>query len=267
MPIHPTAVVDRRAEISPTADIGPYTIIDGPVRVGDGARVYWHATVTGNTVIGNNCQIHPYAVVGHLPQDLSYTGAETFCEIGDETVIRECASVHRGTAPGSKTIVGKRCFIMACAHVGHNCVVGEDVKIVNAALLAGHVEVGNAAFISGAAAMHQFCRIGELAMVGGQARIRMDVPPFFTVVHFGTCSGINVVGLRRAGFSSEERNELRRVYHLLYREGLLFSKAVEQAAKVVQTAPGRRLVEFLQAPSRRGICGAREKHAADQADD
>ncbi len=176
--------------------------------------------------------------------------------------MREHATVHRGTGEGSVTVVGKRCFIMASAHVGHNCRIGDDVKIVNATLLAGHVEIGNAAFVSGLVGVHQFVRIGELAMIGGQAAIRMDVPPFFTAVRLGVCSGVNLVGLRRADFGVEERNELREAYRMLYRSGQSFRKAVDELDKTVRTEPGRRLVQFLQAPSKRGITGGHDRDAA-----
>lgn len=258
--------MDPKAEIAPTADIGPYAIIDGPVRIGAGTRIYWHATVCGRTEIGENCRIHPYAVIGHEPQDLAYNSEDSACRIGDNTIVREYASIHRGTGESSATIVGKRCFIMASAHVGHNCRIGDDVKIVNATLLAGHVDIGDAAFVSGMAGVHQFVRIGELAMIGGQAAIRMDVPPFFTVVRWGECSGVNLVGLRRAGYGSEDRKELREAYRVLYRSGQTFSKAVGELDKMLRTDPGRRLVQFLQAPSKRGITGGRDRAAVPSAD-
>lgn len=265
--IHHTAIVDPKAEIDSSAEIGPYAIIDGPVRIGAGTRVYWHATVCGRTEIGRHCCIHPYAIVGHAPQDRAYDGGDTACRIGDETIVREYASIHRGTGEGTATVVGKRCFLMASAHVGHNCQIGDDVTLVNAVLLAGHVTVGNAAFLGGMAGVHQFVRIGELAMVGGQALIRMDVPPFFTAVRFGECSGINVVGLRRAGFSGDERKELRGAYRTLYRSGHTFTHAVGELDKTLQTAPGRRLVAFLLASSKRGVTGGRSRRFADASND
>jgi len=251
MAIHPTAVVDRRAEIHPEAEIGPYAIIEGDVRIGAGTRIEAHAFVGEGTTIGRGCRIHPFAVVGHSPQDLKYRGGVSYTQIGDETVIREHAQIHRGVAPGSSTIVGCRCLIMATAHVGHNSVVGDEVKMANGALLAGHVEVGNGVFMSGNAVAHQFSRIGELVMVGGVARVPHDVPPFMSVV-YEQIYGINVVGMRRAGFTREERDEIKRCYRILFRSGLTFPAAIAQVVETVQTAPGRRLAEFLQAPSRRG---------------
>ena len=271
MPIHPTAVVDRQAEVDPTADIGPFAIIEGRVRIGPRTRVYPHAFLTGWTEIGADCQIHPGAVVGHIPQDLAYSGAETYCRIGNGTIIREGASVHRGTDPGSETVVGERCFIMANAHVAHNCRLGNDVKLVNAALLGGHVHIGHGAFIAGGAGIHQFVRIGDLAMIGGNSSISMDVPPYLTAVRLGYCVGPNSVGLRRAGFTVEQRNEVKRVYHTLYRSALPFHEAVETLAGTVATDAGRHMLEFLRAPSRRGIAGGPKArrvgdHPTDTAD-
>ncbi len=253
MPVHPTAIVDRRAEVHPTAEIGPYAIIDGPVRVGAGTRVYPHAYLTGWTEIGANCQIHPGAVVGHEPQDLAFKGEKSYCRIGDETIIREGASIHRGTDPGSTTVVGKCCFIMANAHVAHNCQLGDDVKLVNAVLLAGHVHIGAGAFLAGGTMVHQFVRIGELVMTRGLTAVSMDVPPYFMVVRSGYCAGVNIVGLRRAGFTGPQRDDVRRAYRILYRSGIPFRRAVEKLAQTVATDAGRRILEFVRQPSRRGI--------------
>ncbi|MEE9293781.1 MAG: acyl-ACP--UDP-N-acetylglucosamine O-acyltransferase [Phycisphaerae bacterium] len=256
MSIHPTAIVDRRAEIDPSADVGPYAIIDGPVHIGPDVRIYPHAFINGNTQIGARCQIHPGAVVGHLPQDLTFTGAETYCRIGEDTVIREAAQVHRGTDPGSSTIVGKRCFIMAAGHVGHNCHIEDEVKITNCALLAGHVHIGKGAFVSGGAGVHQFVRIGELAMISGLAKIVMDIPPYFLVEQTGKCAGVNTVGIRRAGFNRQQRDDVKRAFRILYRSGKTFREAVEVLAQEIRTDAGRRILEFVRAPSRRGIAGA-----------
>ncbi|MFQ5805754.1 MAG: acyl-ACP--UDP-N-acetylglucosamine O-acyltransferase [Phycisphaerae bacterium] len=251
MPIHPTAIVDKHAEIDPAADIGAYAIVEAGVKIGAGTKIYPHAYISQGTTLGQRCQIHPFAVVGHHPQDLKWGGAPSYTKIGDETTIREGASVHRGTMAESTTVVGKRVYLMSTAHVGHNCVVGDDVILANATLLSGHVHVGNRAFFSGTARIHQFVRVGEMTMIAG-VRVICDVPPFMMVTSDGVV-GPNLVGLRRAGLSSEERLEIRAAYKLLFRSGLLFREAVEQVAETVKTDPGRRLVEFLRAPSKRGF--------------
>lgn len=261
MSIHPTAVVDAAAEIDPTAEIGAYAIVEGHTRIGPQVRVYPHAYVASYARIAARCEIHPFAVVGHVPQDVKFGGAPSYVEIGEGTIVREHASVHRGTIPESTTIVGRRCFIMATAHVGHNCVVEDEAVIVNSALLAGHVTVGRRAFVSGGVVVHQFARVGELVMIRGGTPVSNDIPPFMLTGPSGVI-GPNVVGLRRAGFSSAERNEIQAAYKLLYRSGLLFREAVERVAEMVETAPGRRLVEFLRAPSKRGICGYRGRRGA-----
>ena len=252
MPIHPTAIIDRHAEVDPSADVGAYAIVEPGVKIGAETRLYPHAYVSQGTTLGERCQIHPFAVVGHHPQDLKWEGKPSYTRIGDETVIREGAQVHRGTMPESTTIVGQRVYIMATGHVGHNCVVEDDAIVANAGLLAGHVHLGRRAFVSGCALVHQFTRIGYLAMIGGGVRVSRDVPPFMLVTPDGI-AGPNVVGLRRAGFSSPERQEIRIAYQTLYRSGLLLPDAIAQVAETVKTDPGRQLLEFLKAPSKRGL--------------
>lgn len=252
MAIHPTAIVDPGAEIDATAEVGAYAVVEGDVRIGPRTRLYPHAYISAGTTLGADCQIHPFAVVGHLPQDTKFRGEPSYTRVGAGTVVREHATIHRGTTPGSTTVVGQRCFIMATAHVGHNCIVGDEAVLVNGAMLGGHVEVGNRAFISGSATIHQFVRIGELAMIGGGVALSQDVPPFMLVRFPDVIAGPNVVGLRRAGCGIEEIAELRRVYRILYRSGLLFSNAAARLPELVRTEPGRRLVAFLQRPSKRG---------------
>lgn len=252
MPIHPTAIVDKSAELDATVEVGAFAVVEKNVHIAAHTRLWPHAYVSEGTTLGEGCQIHPFAVVGHLPQDLKFKGEPTFTEVGAGTVVREHASIHRGEMPGSRTIVGQRCFIMATGHIAHNCVVGDDVVIANSGLLAGHVHVGSRAFVSGHVGIHQFTRIGEFAMLAGRASVVLnDIPPFMLVEQPGPV-GINVIGLRRAGFSPAERLELRECHRLLYRSGLHFPIAIERVIAKVQTEPGRRLAAFLQAPSKRG---------------
>jgi UDP-N-acetylglucosamine acyltransferase len=253
MGVHRTAIIGEGVELDPTVDVGAYAILEPGVRIGAGTRVYPHAYISTGATIGQRCQIHPFAVVGHLPQDLAFAGEPTFTQVGDETIIREGVTIHRGTAPGSTTIVGRRCFLMANAHVGHNCRVEDDVKMANGALLAGHVHVGRGSFLSGNAVVHQYVRIGEMVMVGGGLRVTMDIPPFMMYGPRGVV-GPNVIGLRRAGLSAAERHELRECHRVLFRAGA-FRDAITHVESMVQSDAGRRLVEFLRAPSRRGISG------------
>jgi len=260
MAIHPTAIVDPAAAIDPSADVGPYVMIEGPVQIGPGTRVQAHAHVSGWTTIGRDCQIHPFAIVGNLPQDFHYTGERSYCRVGDRVVIREGATVHRGTQPESETVIGDECFLMAYAHVGHNCLLDVGVKVYNMAALSGHVEVGPGAIVSGYALVHQFARIGKLAFIAAGARAGMDVPPFMTAFGESTIIQHNVLGMRRAGYSPEEIQEVRQAFRTLYRSGTLFRAAVEQLSDSVRTRAGQELVEFLTADSRRGICGPSPGH-------
>jgi len=264
MSIHPAAIIDAKADIHPSARIDAYAVIDGPVHVHADCHVYPFAFLTGPTRIGRGCEVHPGAVVGHIPQDLAYRGAESRCVIGDETIIREGASVHRGTDSGSETVVGKRCYLMANAHVAHNCHLGDDVKMANGAALAGHVQIGDGAFVAGGAMVHQFVRIGELVMLGGLAKVVMDVPPYFLVGRQGEIAGINVVGLRRAGYGVSERQDVKNAYRVLYRSGRSMATAVGELETTVTTSLGRKILDFLRSPSKRGIAAAsalRQKRA------
>lgn len=252
MAIHPTAIIDRTAELDADVDVGPYAIVEGGVKIAAGTRLYGHAYVSSGTTLGRECQIHPFAVVGHLPQDVKFGGAPSYTVLGERTVVREHASIHRGTMPESTTRVGSRVFLMATAHIGHDCDIGDDVVLANSAVLGGHVTVGPRAFISGNASIHQFVRVGELAMVGGNCRLVTDLAPFVTLVPAGI-AGPNAVGLRRAGLTEAERSEIRRAFLMLRRAECVFPMALQRVADMVQTAAGRRFVEFLQAPSRRGL--------------
>jgi UDP-N-acetylglucosamine acyltransferase len=258
MPIHPTAVVDSTAEIHETVEVGPYAIIEADVKIGADSKIFAHGHVSQYATLGQRCQVHPFAVVGHLPQDFKFGGEPSYTNIGDDTIIREHATVHRGTDPGSTTVVGRRCFIMSTGHVGHNCTLGDDVKVANGALLSGHVVAGDKAFVSGNVTVHQFVRLGELTMIGGLTRVNMDLPPFMLMAPHHI-EGLNVIGLRRAGFSAAERNELKECFRLLYRASWGFREGVARVAECVQTDPGRRLLAFLQGETKRGFMAHRRR--------
>ena len=178
--IHPTAIVDPRAELADDVRIGPYVVIEGRVIVGAGSHIHSHSVLKGHTVLGSKCRVGPGAYVGLDPQHLKFDGSETSLIIGDDVVIRESASIHRSFKPGEEhaTWIGHRCFFMATSHVAHDCRVGNDVVMANGALLGGHVTVGDRAFVGGGTGIHQFCQIGRLAMLSGNEAISRDVPPF-----------------------------------------------------------------------------------------
>lgn len=257
MGIHPTAIIDSKAEIDSSADIGPYCVIEKEVRVEAGCKLFQGVYLTGWTTIERGCTLHPGVIVGHAPQDTKYSGARTFCRIGQNTVVREYATIHRGTVPDSETRVGASCFLMAGSHVAHNCNVGNHVTMVNNVSLAGHVQVGDRVTIGGAANVHQFVRIGELAMIRGGSTVAMDVIPFALSDELGRIVGLNQVGLKRAEIRAEEVKELRMAIRTLYGLGLHFSKAVERLAGEVRLPAGRRLLEFLRQSTTRGIAGRR----------
>lgn len=267
MAIHPSAIIDSRAQIDSTALIGPYCVIGESVRIGARTTLGPFVQVLGHTEIGDDCQIHSGTVVGDVPQDRSFGGGVSYCRIGNGTILREHVTVHRGTASDSATIVGQRCFVMAGAHIGHNCHVHDDAIIVNGALLGGYVEVGCKAMVSGNVGVHQFVRIGELAMIGGLTMVTQDVPPYFMLDNRGLCVGINRIGLRRAGLSREECEEAKGAYRLLCRMPGSLSQAIQKLEAIVRTITGRTILEFLSAPSKRGIHLLSPKNLAWQFED
>jgi len=268
MPIHPSAVIDPQAHVPATADIGAHVVIEGPVKLGDGVKVYPNAYLSGWTEIGDRVIIHPGAVVGHLPQDFNFGGHRSYCRIGAGTVIREFASIHRGTQPESWTILGEECFILGYAHIGHNCVLGDRVKLYNNSLLAGHVSVGDDAIISGGCMVHQFCRVGTRVMAGGGSRILRDIPPFMTCLQENKVAGYNSFGMRRSKkYTAEEVEEVRSIYKLLYRSGLHFRDAIAQVIETSCTPAGQTIVTFLKGESKRGFAGPTRENEGESADE
>jgi UDP-N-acetylglucosamine acyltransferase len=253
MPIHPTALVDPRAQIHPEADIGPYVVIDGPVHIGARTQVRAHVTLIGATEIGTDNVIHAGAVLGDTPQDLAYTNAESAVRIGDRNVIREHVQIHRGTKPGTSTIIGDDNYLMVNSHVGHNCRVGNRTIIANGALLGGYVEVEDQVFVSGNCVVHQFVRIGRLAILRGLSRTSRDVPPFCIMDDTHTVRAINKVGLRRAGFNAEQVRALQNAFSRLFRRRANLRKAIEALAAGSCTAEVQYLLDFIRA-STRGVC-------------
>ena len=254
MTIHPTAVIDPQAEIDVDVAIGPYVVIDGPVKIKRGSRVMAHAYLTGWTEIGADNEIHPGAVIGEAPQDKAYKGEETYLRIGDHNIIREHAQIHRGTAPGSSTIVGNRNFLMANSHIGHNCNIGDNVTLANGALIAGYVEMGNHVFISGNCVVHQFVRIGDYALMRGLSATSRDVPPYAIIDWQHTVRGVNVTGLKRAGFDDKRIREIREAFRVLFRKGRNLSLAVKELEMHEgANSDVSALLDFIKS-SKRGVC-------------
>ncbi len=259
MTIHPTAIVDRRAEIDPAAEIGPYVVIDGPVQIGARTRIQAHATILGSTSIGCDNVIHASAVIGDLPQDLAYTGDETFVRIGDRNVLREFAHVHRGTQPGTATIIGSDNFLMSNVHVAHNCEIGDRNILATGAVLGGYVRLADQVFVSGNCVVHQFVRIGRLALMRGLSRTSRDVPPFCIMDGTHTVRAINVVGLRRAGVPSARIRALRTAFTTLFGRAGNLRRRMEEVESAPLTEEVRELLEFLRA-SKRGVCRGVRDH-------
>ncbi len=247
--IHSTAIVDPRAELAEDVVIGPYTIIDGPVRIGPRTHVHSHSVIEGLTTIGADNKIFPFTSIGVVPQDLKFAGETTETIIGDRNTIRESVTIHRGTAESMRTVVGNDCLLMAMTHVAHDCVVGDHVIMANVAALAGHVVVEDWAIIGGLVAVVQFVTVGAHCYIGAGGIITKDVPPFMLVFsnpepRVGT---INLVGLKRRGFDKDRLSALKQAYRLLYRSGLNNSQAVERIrGEVEQTEDIRQLLRFIK---------------------
>ena len=227
--IHSTAVVHPDAKIGKGVIIGPGAVIGENVTIGDGTKIGANVVVGGWTTIGQRCEIYPGAAVGLEPQDLKFKGEKSFCNIGDETVIREGVTISRATGEGEETRVGNNCLFQACTHVAHNCIVGNNVIMSNCAGLAGHVIVEDRVVIGGIAGIHQFVKIGRNAMVGGMAKVVQDIPPY--VIADGQPArviGLNSVGLSRAGISEEVRHDLKQAFRIIYRSGFSLSRAIEE---------------------------------------
>jgi UDP-N-acetylglucosamine acyltransferase len=254
--IHPTAVVHAGARLGQGVEVGPFVVIDENVVVGDGCRLGPGVYLTGHTTIGRENQIHAGAVLGDAPQDLKYRHEPTRLIIGDRNVFREHVTVHRSAKLEEATEIGSHCLLMAGSHVGHNCRLGDHVILANGALLGGHVRVEDRVFISGNCLVHQFVTIGTLAMMQGGAAISLDLPPFCMAAGVNELCGLNTIGLRRAGISSDQRLELRRLYHALFRRRGRLRDAISSLAGSRLAEPARRLLEFASA-SKRGVCRVR----------
>jgi UDP-N-acetylglucosamine acyltransferase len=253
MSIDATARIAPNVDLAPGVEVGPGAIIEGPSRIGPGSRILAHAYIGPHTTIGAGNLIGFGAVIGYEPQDYAFQGEESYTIIGDHNIIREYATIHRGTKPGSATRVGDHNFLMALSHLAHNAVVGHHVIVVNGALVGGYVEVADRAFISGNCVIHQFCRVGTLALMRGGARTSRDVPPYSIIDGDHIVRGLNLVGLNRAGFTSVQIAPLRRAFRLLFARRGNLSHALERVkAEVPLTPEVAHLLDFIQS-SKRGV--------------
>ncbi len=253
MMIHPTAVIDPKAELARDVSVGPYAVIDGGVKVGPACRIGPHVHLTGSLEIGAGNVFHAGCVIGDAPQDLKYQGEPTRVCIGEKNTFREHVTVHRSNKIEEATVVGSHNFLMAHSHVGHNSVLGDHIILVNGALLGGHVTVADRALISGNCLIHQFVRIGTFALMQGRAGIGKDLPPFTVARGVNHICGLNSVGLRRAGFDAAQRLELKKLYRFLFRSHRPFRAALQDAEREFKSPAARVMIEFL-AESKRGVC-------------
>ncbi len=256
--IHPTAIVDPGAVLGPDVRIGPYSIVGADVDIGAGSVLHAHAVVMGNTRLGSNCVVHSHAVIGNSAQVLGLSPSpDAKVVIGDNCVFREFTSVHAGNPKASGlTTIGNNCFMMVGTHVAHDCRIGDNVVMANYASLAGHLEVGDNVWFGGSCAVHQFTRIGRHAFVGGGAILVEDVIPFGSVIgNRAHLAGLNVVGLKRRGFSKSDIQEIREAYRAIFESDGLFSAKVEATAVAFAERPlGREIVTFIQEGGSRPIC-------------
>ena len=260
--VHPSATVHPKAQLAEDVEIGPGAVVEAGVSIGRGTRVMAHAFLTGLTRIGERCEVHPGVAIGGAPQDLDYRGAPTEVRIGDRNVLREHVTIHRGSKEGSATVLGDDNYLMVGCHVGHDCRIGNRVILVNNVLLAGHVEVHDRAILSGGTTVHQFVRIGRLAFLQGMAGAAQDVPPFALAASgVNRLAGLNVVGMRRAGFSADARRAVQEAYRTLFRSGLPMSEAVARLEAAAPVPEVRELLDFIKS-SKRGVCRFRARDEA-----
>lgn len=254
--IHPTAIVNHEAKLGENLSVGPYAVIEGDVEIGDDCVIGPHAVLYSGSRIGNRVKISQGASVANLPQDLKFSGEPTLFIIGDDTVVREFATLHRGTKETGKSQVGKNCLLMAYCHIPHDCVVGDNCIIANTVQIGGHSYIEDWVIIGGLAGLHQFSRVGEHSMIAAVSKTTQDVPPYVLAAdNPAVFHGLNVVGLRRRGFKAEDIQTLKEAYKYLYDKSL----NVSQAVKIIESKLGdnvyvQKVLKFLQG-TKRGIVG------------
>jgi UDP-N-acetylglucosamine acyltransferase len=263
--ISPLAHVHPNARVGANVKIDPFAVVHEDVTIGDGTYIMSHAVILDGSIIGKNCTIYPGAVISGVPQDLKFVGEKTTAEIGDNSTIRECVTINRGTKEKFRTVVGANCLLMAYAHIAHDCVLGNNVILANSVQLAGHVEVGDFAILGGLAGAHQFTRIGAHTYIAGNTVIRKDIPPYVKSAREPmSYMGINVVGLTRSGFSKEKIKEISDIYHILFVEKTTTSAALQLIESTYESSPERDgILEFVKS-SKTGIIKRPSKTSNDE---
>lgn len=253
--IHKTALVDKGAQLGEGVEVGPFCVIEAGAVIGEGCVLGPRVTVFSGVRMESGCRVHTGAVLGDTPQDIAFRGDESFVEIGRDCVLREGVTIHRGTKAGSVTVIGPECFLMGFSHFAHNVRLGSRVIVVNGALIAGYAEIGDRAFISGNCAVHQFVHVGQMSMLGGGCIATKDVPPFATLRPAGLneIAGINVIGMRRAGLSSDQRMAVKQAYNLLFHSELSPAEAAERIKAEMSDHNALEVAEFVER-STRGLC-------------
>jgi len=248
------AYVHPDAKIGKDVKIDPFAYVAGNVVIGDGTWIGPNATILDGARIGKNCRVFPGAVISAIPQDLKFKGEDTTAEIGDNTTMRECVTVNRGTASKGKTVIGNNCLLMAYVHVGHDCKIGNDIILGNGTQLAGEVEVDDWAIVSAHSLVHQFERIGAHVMIQGGSKINKDIPPFIIAAREPiTFAGINIIGLRRRGYNANQVGEIQEMYRTIYNKGLNVTQAVSYIEENIAQTPERDLILNFIKGSKRGI--------------
>jgi UDP-N-acetylglucosamine acyltransferase len=266
--IHPAAFVDAKARLGADVRVGPGTLIGPAVEVGDGVVIGAHAVLEGRVRLGARCRVGHGAIIGAEPQDLKFrTDAATGVRIGEDTVIREYATIHRATHEGHDTVVGAHCLLMATCHVAHDCVVGDHVIMINGAALTGHVTVEDRATVGGLSGVHPFTRVGAFAYIGGCTKVTQDVPPYVMVDGVpAVARAVNVVGMRRGGIDAAGRRQAQEAFRILFRSGLATAAGVARLREELgESAVARRIVTFIES-SKRGIVGAGAPAESDSAE-
>lgn len=250
----PLAYVHPRAIIAKNVVIEPFTTIDKNVEIGEGTWIGSNVTIMEGARIGKNCSIFPGSVISAVPQDLKFNGEVSTAEIGDNTTIRECVTINRGTSSRGKTIIGENCLIMAYSHIAHDCIVGNHCVFSNNSTLAGHIKIGDYVILAGMTAVHQFCSVGSHSFIAGGSLVRKDVPPFVKAAREPiSYVGINSVGLRRRGFTSEKIREIQNIYRILYQQSYNNTQAVEIIEAEMEVSSERdEILQFIR-DSQRGI--------------